>query len=414
MYGTIEGVVILNRSILPDGLWQWFKDLLPEGYRTGEPVPKNSPDYLKECAEKNRQIALVIVALALVMEIFMVFCYGMQKAFFKETPFFPQYIYLYLSMIVFASLFLILLNFKTIKESSSRLMKLEYVILTVFGIWSAVFSAFDVINGFSSYLFVQLMIINSLFFRMNPVKHCVINGVSFLVYTVMILVGKLGLVITFSELINPFFMLVAACALILLHNRIRYSAYRNRNLIKEQNKQLAYYANYDFLTKIPNRKWIMEYFDQILLQKNDNTACMMIDIDNFKLYNDTYGHIMGDSCLIRLSAVMEEYVLNQGGKLGRYGGEEFLVLFVNQEEERMIGIANELVRLIRAENIEFADNGDFGVATISIGLCVKNEEEPLDQYAMLSLADQALYRAKKEGKSKISLYRKEEQHASVS
>jgi len=404
----------LSRSVLSDRLREWSKKFAPKNGSLGHPVPKNCPEYLKECAEKNRLVALFIVFMTLVMESFMVFCYIMQKFFFRQTPFFPQYIYLYLSMIVLALLFLILLNFKIIKESPSRLMKLEHVILVVFGVWSAVFSAFDVINGFSSYLFVQLMIINSLFFRVNPMKHCIINGTSFLIYTVMVLVGDLGITITFAELINPFFMLVAACGMIFLHSRFRYAAYLNKNLIEEQNRQLAYYADNDFLTKISNRKSIMEHFDAMLLQKTGNAACMMIDIDNFKLYNDTYGHIKGDSCLIRLAAVMAQYVLSQGGKLGRYGGEEFLALFLDQTEDHLIQIANELVHLVKEENIEFSGNLRFGVATISIGLCIIKEDECLDQNTMLNLADKALYRAKREGKSKVSVYRQEPHRVSFS
>ncbi len=368
-------------------------------YSTDEPCLENLSAFRDECAHRNLAPARVILWLALGMESLMVIFYLLQNIYVKQASFFPQYIYLYVSMILLSCGFLILLHI--FKNSPSESMRLQLVILTVFGVWSSIFSAFDVINGFSSYLFIQWMVIHSLAFRVNPIKHCAINIISFSVYMAMVLYSHLDITTTFAELINPFFMLIAACAMIFFNDHKRYTAYLDHNLIEEQNKKLAYYANYDFLTKIPNRKSIIEYLDELLINKN-TISCMMIDIDDFKLYNDTYGHIMGDHCLINLASVIEKHVTNQGGKVGRYGGEEFLVIFSNKEKDCILQIANELVRLVRKQEIEFSTNKSCGIITISIGVYMGQSSESFD--ALITFADNALYKVKKSGKNNVTLY----------
>lgn len=358
--------------------------------------------FVKACAESNRVPAIVILSMILAMECLMVFFYVANMYFVKKGTFFPQYIYLYTSMIFVSLCFLI--AFLVRKHTVKGLMGLELAMVTVIGIWSAVFSAFDVINGFSSYLFIQLMIIDSVLFKLDPVRHCIVNGISFLVYVVMILAARLNITVTFAELVNPFFMVVAACIILILNNRTKFRSFLNRQLIQEQNKKLEFYANNDYLTKIPNRKSIIEYLNKIASERHESVICMMIDIDNFKLYNDTYGHVTGDTCLIKLTCAIERFVSAQGGKMGRYGGEEFLILLPDKREDEAVSAANELVRIAREQNIPFPENkACCPVVTISVGLHIQRDTEKLDKTELLVSADHALYQAKKEGKNRVSV-----------
>lgn len=354
-----------------------------------------------ECAENNRIPALVVLYMILAMEFLMLMIYVMNICFIKKGNFFPQYIYMYTSMIIAGVCFLVL--FSAAKHSADKLMRLETALVAVVGVWSALFSAFDVMNGFSSYLFIQLMIINSLIFRIHPVRHCAINAASYFIYTAVVLSARLSIVVTFAELVNPFFMVAAACIILILNNRTKFRSYINQKLIQEQNKKLEFYANNDYLTKIPNRKSIIEYMDEMIAKGHRNVICMMIDIDNFKLYNDTYGHVTGDSCLIKLACAMDKFVLLQGGRVGRYGGEEFLAVLSGKPEAEAVSIANELVRLVREQNIEFSTNPAFQVVTISVGVCIQRDKPIMDRVAMLISADHALYKAKSEGRNRISV-----------
>jgi diguanylate cyclase (GGDEF)-like protein len=404
-HSSIRLIIQLGVDVVNGKTVSKFKKVLTAMFKAEETAPQTRKEFYNACAKSNRFPALVILSMALTMESMMVILYVLDTYLLKKAKFFPQYIYLYTSMILMSSILILLFNLS--KFSRRKLMQLELATLGIIGIWSAVFSAYDVINGFSSYLFVQLMMIDSLLFRVNSKKHCVINAGSFLIYMVIILFHRLNIIITFAELINPFLMMVAACIIIILNSRLRLKAYINQQVIKEQNKKLAFYADNDFLTKIPNHKKIIECLDELIKSDAKNITCMMLDIDNFKLYNDTYGHIAGDSCLTALAAVIERNVLSHGGKVGRYGGEEFLVLLKEKEKDCILSIANGLVQAVREQSIEFPANSDFPVVTISCGVHIEREATNADRNILIAYADLALYQSKREGKNKISIYPEE-------
>lgn len=352
--------------------------------------------FMEDCARSNIVRAKMILWMSFCMEAVMTFLYIADTYFLRYGKFFPYYIYLYSSMLIFSVIFY---SFLVIfRKNYKALFLVEQALILLWNVWGAVFSALDVSNGFSSYLFVQIMIINSLIFRISPKVHCSANIVGYLIYALMVLHANLGLTRSFAELINPFFMTAAACVIVILNHRTKRGAYLNRKLIEAQNKELEFYANNDFLTKIPNRKSIMEYLEQILKSASSSAVCMMTDIDNFKLYNDTYGHITGDRCLIRLSGAMSEFVQKLGGKIGRYGGEEFLIVFENKSESEIVQTADHLLKLIRGLQIPFEVNPVRPVATISIGISVSAPDET-SLPAILTRADNALYLAKRQGKN---------------
>ncbi len=391
-------------------LFDWLKGLAEPAEISGMKRQKSDPEtrraFLIDCARINRISALVILTMTLLMECLMVLIYLLRPIFTTQAKFFPQYIYMYVSMIVFSACFLVLLDI--MKRSPGALLKLQTAMLAAVSVWSAVFSAFDVINGFSSYLFIQMIMINSLAFRINPYVHCAVNAGGFCVYAVLVLAADLSLTITFAEIINPFLMMIAACVMIILNFQTKFTSYINESLIREQNRKLEFYANNDFLTKIPNRKSIEEYLDRALSENPGVIACMMVDIDDFKRYNDTYGHIMGDNCLIRIASIIGKHAAERGGRAGRYGGEEFLAIFTGKRKEQMTGVAEELISLVRDERIEFSESAGNLFVTVSIGMYIEDNPRNADKYLLISLADAALYTAKKEGKDKISVYRKAE------
>lgn len=375
-------------------------------------LPSDKASFSKDAAESRRQYRIeqisenrlpcvIMLFMAFVMECMMIFIYVVSPHVVHNDDFFPQYIYLYISMTVISPVLLILLHI--FKQKPEILRLLEYAVLWLLGIWSAVFSAFDVINGFSAYLFIQIVIINSVIFHIRPVVHCLINLLSFLVYLGIVLFGNLDMVSLFAEIINPFFMTTAACIILLFSDRLKFKAFVNRELIQEQHRQLEFYANNDYLTRIPNRKSIIEYLEGAISSETAAISCMMIDIDNFKLYNDTYGHVMGDHCLVRLTSVMNQAVESRGGRIGRYGGEEFLAVFVEKSEKELIETADEIRNTVRNEQIEFSTSDVLTVVTVSIGV-YRSDVKNIDQDTLLSNSDQALYRAKKEGRNRVCVY----------
>jgi len=131
-------------------------------------------------------------------------------------------------------------------------------------------------------------------------------------------------------------------------------------------------------------------------QRTDTSlALLMIDIDDFKSINDTYGHLTGDDVLSKLGETINSHV-REMDFAARYGGEEIAILMPDTELKRATMIADRLRRVVEA-----IDFGNFGI-TISIG--VANQEVAKDEVNLIEHADIALYEAKETGKNKVVQY----------
>ena len=133
-------------------------------------------------------------------------------------------------------------------------------------------------------------------------------------------------------------------------------------------------------------------------------AAMMIDIDHFKDYNDTYGHQKGDTVLRRLAELLGQRFRRSGDLLIRYGGEEFMVIVPDTPPEIAEQLAEDLRRQVEEMGIVHA-YGAGGRVTISIGLAVATDEQDFrtGHTRLVRLADEALYVAKNSGRNRISV-----------
>lgn len=151
----------------------------------------------------------------------------------------------------------------------------------------------------------------------------------------------------------------------------------------------------DPLTKIHNRRYFMEQFECILCKSRKMHALAIIDLDDFKRVNDTYGHVMGDEVLYEFSTFLKDRI-RHGDILARYGGEEFILLLeINNEDE---------VRLFMDRIIK--DLKDIKLSkekipmTFSGGVILLDEMEK-DMKKIIAVADERLYHAKETGKKRI-------------
>ncbi len=158
----------------------------------------------------------------------------------------------------------------------------------------------------------------------------------------------------------------------------------------------------DPLTGVYNRR----YFDQRFLEelelakryKSYLTLCLL-DIDDFKNYNDTNGHIAGDVCLKKVANIIST-TLRSGDTVFRYGGEEFVFLLPATNKEGSFIACERIRKNIENSDIEFKETQPLGKVTVSIGFAVY----PIDAYDSISLikvADENLYKAKKSGKNRV-------------
>ena len=166
------------------------------------------------------------------------------------------------------------------------------------------------------------------------------------------------------------------------------------------------YANRDFLTKVYNRKYFFEegksYFQKALKQKQ-TFAVAMIDIDNFKAVNDTYGHDVGDAVIKALAGKLIEKTKGQD-LVARFGGEEFCVLLKDIPSHLAEHFFNELCHDIAQIRIE-AGNGEYFTFTVSIGV---ETQAPDTLEQMIKHADVNLYEAKTSGKNRVVIHAVEE------
>jgi diguanylate cyclase (GGDEF)-like protein len=172
--------------------------------------------------------------------------------------------------------------------------------------------------------------------------------------------------------------------------------------LRKKNKELHELSITDSLTGLYNRKHLMETLDNEVARSKrykHDFAVLVIDIDDFKEYNDTYGHLAGDEVLSRLATVFKESV-RSCDYVARYGGEEFILVLPEISPEDGVKAAERVRKKVAKEN--FAGDGETIQVTVSVGVASypKDGEEP---QSIIRHADIALYKAKERGRNRVVL-----------
>ena len=164
-------------------------------------------------------------------------------------------------------------------------------------------------------------------------------------------------------------------------------------------------ANVDALTGIYNRRYIENNLMQTMefLSRSDGQlSVLMLDIDFFKRYNDTYGHDQGDMCLKAVAGALASGVSRSNDFVARYGGEEFLAVLPNTDEPGARAIAEKLLDNVRMLDIPHAGNDAAHCVTVSIGVTTSTVEFTQTQEEYIKRADEALYMSKQSGRNKYT------------
>jgi len=171
------------------------------------------------------------------------------------------------------------------------------------------------------------------------------------------------------------------------------------NLINEtlisKNKKIEQLASRDPLTNLYNRYKFSQLFDSLyetMSQNSSKMSLILIDIDYFKKINDTYGHNVGDEVLVQISELIRR-LLRESDVVGRWGGEEFVVLLPLANLENALNIADQIRGLIEGQTAHpFKITASFGVTEV---------KESDDLKSVIDRADTALYEAKESGRNRI-------------
>ena len=177
--------------------------------------------------------------------------------------------------------------------------------------------------------------------------------------------------------------------------------------LKNQNCVLADMVYIDTLTGVGSRRLLQDKMPEDFRDATENNELIsiaMIDVDHFKLYNDTYGHIQGDTVLMKIGEMLKS-TFYSSDFIMRYGGEEFLVFSKGKAAQEINRLINLFISNLRNEKIEHS-KGIGGVVTASVGVysAVPTKDDDLEEF--IKIADSKLYKAKETGRNKIIFYKK--------
>ncbi|MDO9493617.1 diguanylate cyclase domain-containing protein, partial [Acetobacterium sp.] len=180
---------------------------------------------------------------------------------------------------------------------------------------------------------------------------------------------------------------------------------KNHLALKYYQDILKINTDIDQLTKIPNRRRFDEMFD-IETRKAKRTgsflSVLMLDIDHFKFYNDTYGHLEGDECLRQVAYAIKTTLKRPGDMAARWGGEEFTCLLPDTDAEGAAEVAEKIRKTIMELGIAHKASPVASVVTVSIGVVTLNQGDQDGYELLLKHADETLYQAKAQGRNRIN------------
>jgi diguanylate cyclase (GGDEF)-like protein len=180
--------------------------------------------------------------------------------------------------------------------------------------------------------------------------------------------------------------------------------------LKSLNRQLYNLAQKDGLTKLLNRSGFDELAQTTFRScvRNDIPLSMvLIDIDDFKLINDTYGHPFGDKCIVSVAKALNKHCKRNTDLMGRYGGEEFIILLSGgniEEHHELTKSIHSSVQKTQIENNDDVIKDKLVKMTISIGVSSLSTNFGMTYEGLVKSADEQLYKSKRTGKNKISIY----------
>jgi len=173
--------------------------------------------------------------------------------------------------------------------------------------------------------------------------------------------------------------------------------------LKRANKKLESVSYTDSLTSMHNRRYFnLVYEKELKRAKRTHSyiTFMMLDIDYFKQYNDTYGHLEGDKALQEVSKVLQETLKRPSDFVFRLGGEEFGVLLTQTDESSSAKLAREICDVVRGKKIPHKASKSCEYLTVSLGVVCCIADDALNEDILLSRADEMLYEAKETGRDR--------------
>lgn len=248
------------------------------------------------------------------------------------------------------------------------------------------------------------------------------HRVSLGVYSVLILSFLIPSVLIFEPeiIVRAFestFFIVATAGILLVAQAYRQSSLRlesDAGLRVEQlsedlkvaNNHLAELARVDALTRVGNRRAFDERLDEEwsrTVRTGAEMSVLLLDVDNFKDFNDAFGHPTGDMCLKQLAAAARSTLARPGDFVARYGGEEFAVILPGTNTRGARRVSEKILRAVRDLEIPHSESANHDLVTVSIGGASTRGTELADASELIREVDSALYQAKEAGRNTVQI-----------
>ncbi len=188
---------------------------------------------------------------------------------------------------------------------------------------------------------------------------------------------------------------------------------KTENLLVEQNKELEKVqvsleklSQTDSLTGLYNRHYLNSYLENVWkneLKEGMSLSIIMMDIDYFKGFNDTYGHVLGDYCLKKIATSLIEQFNKEGYIISRFGGEEFCGVVLNENIDTIVAFTKEVLSSIPKLKIPHSNSSVNDFVTLSIGVAHFDNQELMSIRKAIEIADLALYTAKDDGRNQMKV-----------
>lgn len=402
---------------------RWFKTNIQVDIRNEYLDTKEfKEDLILQNIRRGKLLAIIVIAFETIFaSIDLVSC------FLKVNKTFSFYSYLgmYLIMIAINLVYLFFINgYEKNRLHINTMNTVTVFFITLIMVWGSSISLMDQKLYGQLMTFVVNMIICSIIYCLD-VKRMIIP---YLVASIFLAIGLPFFQNSGDILVGHYVNLAVFVAISWTVSRIMYRNYCDNYIIKElmnqsnllleeemkentiinkklecANEQLKKLALLDELTGLPNRRSFREFVEKRFLNNSTElTSVIMIDVDNFKRYNDLYGHEKGDSALIAVAKQLGEFPENIDQIVVRWGGEEFIYAAFSKSREEIIEIANAIRLKILMLSISNQNSLMDSHITVSLGTCTANISSARDIGKIIDKADQAMYLAKSNGRNSVA------------
>lgn len=371
-----------------------------------------SEEFRLDNLKANLARGKLLAAVTLVVEIAIIITSIIfRKGASSETD--KYYYAMYLLFIVTVSFFLLALSKMKANPKlgpASRAVTYGFIFFVL--AWNMGISVLD--GQITSYIVALLAI--SIIAIMRPVPMLVLYIIVQVAYCVLLLLFQESINVIYASFINSTIAAVISwtAAYILFKNRAENFTGQKELLVKRKqlekviaelniaNKKLEYLSQTDGLTGIHNRRMfdkVSNDFWKDCLKEKNTLAVIMIDIDHFKIFNDTYGHQQGDDCLKDIVSNIKS-IVPQESMLARYGGEEFAVLLKDCEKNDSFKLAEKIREATASLNIKHENSPVKPYVTLSLGVYCGTPVIGDSVIGFIAMADKSLFKAKNSGRDR--------------